>query len=162
MSVVAVKKYPDKIVLGADSQVTIGQNKDKISKIFKINEEFGFGVVGLAKDCMLFYYFQQTNKIKETNTIEDIYDYLLKYADFVKDKTGVWGAESQFLIVNKNKAFKASINYVEEIEDYCAIGSGEDFAQTALYFNKDVEEAIKVACDLTIYCGEPIITYKFK
>lgn len=87
---------------------------------------------------------------------------MIKFRDFIKDKTGSYDLESDFIIINKGKAFRYFYEYVSEITDYETIGSGRDFAATALYFGKTTHEAVKVACDLTIYCGEPVITYEFK
>ena len=42
------------------------------------------------------------------------------------------------------------------------VASTGEYARAALYLGHDVREAIKVACDLTIYCGEPIEIYEVK
>ena len=162
MSIIAVKKYNDKIILGADSQRTIGGLKEETIKVFKVNEDFGFGHCGLSRNSMLFYYFIQTNSIKISNTIEDIYDFMVKFRDFLKEKTTDWKCESDFIIINKGKIFKYTFDSIFEINEYDAIGSGKDFAKAALYLDKSVYDAVKIACDLTIYCSEPITIYEFK
>lgn len=163
MSVVAVKIYVDKIVIGADSQQTTGQLKDNTTKLIKVNDKFYFGHAGLGSETMLFYAFSKTNVISEHNELTDIYDYLIKFTDYVKDKTTKYGLESDFIIVNNGKAFITSNTfYVKEIIDFAAIGSGREFAITALHLGKTVEEAIKVACDLTIYCAEPITLFEIQ
>lgn len=34
-----------------------------------------------------------------------------------------------------------------------AAGSGNDIARTALHLGRDAREAVKIACDLNVYCG---------
>jgi len=162
MSVCAVKKYENKIVLCADSIMVSGLNKDVTTKIFKINDSFGFAMSGLGRDAQLFYSFTKTNMIATKNDIDDIYDYLIKYSDYVKEKTGVWTCESSFLIVNNGKVFSSLKNVeVFEIDDFYAIGAGQDFALAAMKLGHTVEVSINVACDLSHYCSVPIITFEF-
>jgi ATP-dependent protease HslVU (ClpYQ) peptidase subunit len=52
--------------------------------------------------------------------------------------------------------------FVKEIVDYTAIGAGMDFALSALYLGNSVEESIKAACHLSVYCEEPINLMKVK
>ena len=46
---------------------------------------------------------------------------------------------------------------VFRVNDYYAIGAGDDFARGAMYMGASPEEAVKVACDLCVYVSEPII-----
>lgn len=57
MSVACVKIYNDRIVLGADSIVVYGdmQEKQKDSKIRKINDCSGFASSGYAKEIEFFF-----------------------------------------------------------------------------------------------------------
>jgi hypothetical protein len=52
--------------------------------------------------------------------------------------------------------YDLSVNYHE----YWAVGSGWGYARTALHLGKTVEEAIKVVCELTIFCAPPIAIHE--
>lgn len=79
--------------------------------------------------------------------------------DFVrwrKDYAGGDPFDSSFIIVYKDKIFEVFGFSIIEITDYVAIGSGFEMATAALYLGHSPKEAVKVACDLTNYVGEPI------
>ena len=40
---------------------------------------------------------------------------------------------------------------------YEAIGAGLDYALAALYLGHTVEDSVKTACELSVYCEQPII-----
>ena len=48
--------------------------------------------------------------------------------------------------------------HVEEIDDFAAIGAGRDYAYAALYLGATPKEAVEVACELSCYVSEPIVT----
>jgi len=81
MSVVAVKKYLDKIVIGADSiRISYGssQEKDKQAKLYRIGKEIVLGDVG---DCAVGALFREFlgNHAPKTN---DEYGYTNLFAEF--------------------------------------------------------------------------------
>jgi len=51
---------------------------------------------------------------------------------------------------------------VQRVEKFEAIGAGSDFALAALFLGKDSREAVEVACQLSIYCEEPIISFEMR
>ena len=55
------------------------------------------------------------------------------------------------------KCFSTNRLFVFRVNDYYAIGAGDDFARGAMYMGASPEEAVKVACDLCVYVSEPII-----
>ncbi len=50
--------------------------------------------------------------------------------------------------------------FIDKIKGYEAIGSGMEYAKAALHLGHTVKESLKVACDMTIYCGEPLEIYE--
>ena len=66
--------------------------------------------------------------------------------------------DNQYLIAYKDKAFYCSSGYVGEVTDYFAIGAGQNYARAALYLGHSPAEAVKVACALSCYVDEPIVT----
>ena len=66
---------------------------------------------------------------------------------------------NEYLIASKGKCFMCyGCSYVGEVKDFYAIGAGEDYAKAALYLGHSPAEAVKVACALSCYVDEPIIT----
>ena len=66
---------------------------------------------------------------------------------------------NEYLIASKGKCFMCyGCVYVGEVRDFYAIGAGEDYAKAALYLGHSPAEAVKVACALSCYVDEPIIT----
>jgi ATP-dependent protease HslVU (ClpYQ) peptidase subunit len=158
MSIVAVKIYKNKIVIGADSFVGFGygsQLKDRNVKIFQHND-MTVGCVGYASDCTLFRLFTQ-NRQPKTATEDDIVEFFVEFIDWCKKKDGSYKCESSFIIVFHKKAFYIDAGfYIKEIKKYYSMGAGQDMAQTALMLGKDVKESIAVACEMSCCCEKPI------
>lgn len=143
MSIVIAKKTKNGFIFGADSQVTCGSRKGTTIKIFKSRKEEGMfiGVVGCLRDCQIL---EKVNDLLDVNAIRreeldefSIIDYtvpklmkeLEKEHRLVAEKDGTIGWDSCTIIVYKDKAFKIDGDFtVEEIKDFAAIGSPQDFA----------------------------------
>jgi 20S proteasome alpha/beta subunit len=163
MSVVAVKVYDDKIVIGADSQSTsYWHNKDSTNKIYKISNSFVIGGVGYTSHNQMMYLFCETNKPAGSRK-RDILEFFVQFNDWMRKKTDDFRPYNSFLIVFGDKAFWVTNDLmIKEITDYCAIGSGMEYAKAGLYLGKTVQDSIRIACDLTIYCSGPIERYEVK
>jgi len=163
MSVVAVKVTKEKIVIGADSiLVSHGttQEKDKFAKLNKVNDII-VGDVGDAQEGGLFLMFCRTRKPREAS-IEAIIEFMSEFQDWMKSKTDESKLTNEYILIIERKAFLVEGFFVKEIIDYTAIGAGMDFALSALYLGNSVEESIKAACHLSVYCEEPINLMKVK
>jgi ATP-dependent protease HslVU (ClpYQ) peptidase subunit len=156
MSVVAVRVEKNRIIIGADSILVSGstQEKDKLAKLFQ-NEFMVVGDVGEAQEGALFQIFSKTRKPRESS-VEAITEYLFDFFSWKKEKTESTELVNSYIIIFENKAFLVEGFYVKEVKDYTAIGAGMDFALASLYLGSTVEEAIRTACHLSIYCEEPI------
>jgi len=157
MSVVAVKIEKDKITIGSDSIIVYGgstQEKYKYSKLNKVNDII-IGDVGETQEGFLFLLYCKTRKPREASC-DAMVEFMFDFVQWMKDKTDVSKSTNIYLIVFGGKVFYIEGYYVKEIEDYFAIGTGMDFSLSALYLGKSVEESIKAACHLSIYCEEPI------
>jgi len=159
MSVVAVRKEKSKITIGADSIRISGwgtQEKDKLAKLFQVGKETVLGAVGNAAVNALCREFLE-NHLPKTNTE---YGWTMLMQDFASHlsemKSGPKFEESAFIVVYKDKIFFLAGYFVREIKDYYAIGAGADYALAALYLGASVEKAIKTACELSIFCEEPV------
>ncbi len=156
MSVVAVKVTKNKITIGADSILVSGwtQEKDKLAKLNEVNGMV-IGDVGDAQEGALFLIFCKTRKPREAS-VEALVEFMSEFQDWLGKKIDVTTLENQYVIVLENKAFMIEGFFIKEVTDYTAIGAGMDFSLSALYLGNSVEESIKAACHLSVYCEEPV------
>lgn len=157
MSVVAVRVNKDKIEFAADSIVISGATKrDNNVKLFEINQMI-IGGVGYAQETSLLSVFAKTHSPLD-NTEKAILDFFFEFGKWKKDLNLGFDSENIYIFGYKGKAFYVQNLYVREVTDYEAIGAGRDYALSALYLKHSAKEAVKVACELSCYVSEPIIT----
>ena len=163
MSVVAVKVYKDKIVMSADSIIVSGwQDKTPVgnNKLFEVNNMI-IGSAGDAQELTHMYLFAENHSpldMTERGVIKFMNEFRLwRIAEFgVSSEKQV---SNDYLIASKGKVFLCNgVCYIGEVKDFYAIGAGEDYAKSALYLGHSPAEAVKVACALSCYVDEPIIT----
>lgn len=158
MSVVAVKIYPKEIHLAADSFVSMSydtQRKDESVKIFQ-NEKMTVGGVGYAGDISFLRSFALTRH-PSSPTEEAIVDYIVEFVEWARKKKNDYFLQSDFIIVFKGEVFFISADlYIKNVKDFYAIGAGQDYATAALYLKHSAEEAVAIACDISIRCEKPV------
>jgi ATP-dependent protease HslVU (ClpYQ) peptidase subunit len=156
MSVVAVKVKKNKIIIGADSILVSGwtQEKDKLAKLNKVNGMV-IGDVGDAQEGGLFLLYCKTRKPREAS-VDALIEFMSEFQDWLNNKIGESKLENQYVIVFGEKAFVMEGFFIKEVTDYTAIGAGMDFALSALYLGNSVQDSIKAACHLSVYCEEPV------
>lgn len=158
MSVVAVRVYKDKIIIGADSFVGFSRDtqlKDKDVKLFKQNGMI-IGGVGYARDVSLLKLFSRDRKPARSDE-DSIIDFITEFIEWAKKRIKDYELETEFTIIYNNKAWFLSPGlYLKRIKDYRAMGAGQDIAQAILFLGKGVKDAIDIACELSIYCEKPI------
>lgn len=161
MSVVTVRVYKNRIDMAADSICVRGgakmNNSDrKMTKLFRYKDTV-VGGVGRAEENSLFQRYMKSHILKEV-TEDGVIDFLIEFSKWKKDLCNDANIDNSYLIASKGKVFYTNGLFVVPIDDYYAIGAGEDFARGAMYVGATPEEAVKVACDLCVYVSEPIIT----
>lgn len=146
MSIVIAIKGKDRIYLAADCQNTAGNSKMNLTnennlKIWKtkgLNNSF-ICHTGVCRDIGIIRYnsFVPADvknidmEFVQGKMVYDIFNKLDEYG-FTTNENGPH-IESELLFSYKDKAFAIfSALYVIEIEDYRALGSGEDFAMGSL------------------------------
>ena len=162
MSVLVAIKEKDRVVVGVDIRMSCGEayadSYSRRPKAVHLNDKRDI-IIGAVGNCGLVDVMRQ---IITEYRIADIYkidrSYIVKYIlpalivnvrDYeLTDKEGKM--DGRILIAVKDKAFVISGNYiVDEIQNYVAMGSGEDAARGSLLtsepFLKSPEERIKIA-----------------
>lgn len=178
MSLVIAIKNKNRIVLGADKQVSTGDSKDHTNtKIWAVEELPGaiMGSVGSARASQVIQYSNVIDKnlLNEEITTDFVICSLaptieagLK-ANGVKVEIPEEGAcemmPNSFIFAYKDNAWMIWNDFsVTEITDYFAIGSGSDVARGALYATEDknpferIVTCIDAAADSTLFVDNGI------
>ena len=178
MSLVIAIKDKDRIVLGADKQVSAGDSKDHtITKIWAVEELPGaiMGGVGSARASQIIQYANiiDKNLIGKDISTEYVICALaptiaegLKRNGFNIDAKEDGVCEmmpNSFIFAYKDKAWMIWNDLsVTEIGDYLAIGSGSDVARGALFATKRhnpferIVTAIDAAAESTLFVDDGI------
>ena len=177
MSIVVAVVGKKDIHLACDSQVTYGDDHKSFSstdKIIKCGTNY-IGIVGDASFDQIFLdYYRSLKKKPLLNNKTNIFKFSLEFHVQLRDRyfinedhtsedvDDVVSSKMEYIIANKYGLFKIFENrYIEEVLNYCAIGSGTPYALGSLYeselVGKNPEEsaklAIKVAKHFDLYCG---------
>lgn len=160
MSVCAVRKTADAITVSCDTQLTCDTTiSSQFLEFTKMFEKHGIIVAGAGpiREINLLKIFLEKNLIGEPSE-ENILMFMFDFSQFKQQMGLPVEIECQFIFVIGDKIFSVIQGEVLEIPEYYAIGSGQDFAQAALFLGHSTEESVKVACNLNVYCHEPIKT----
>lgn len=167
MSVAAVKIFNDKIVIGADTQITFsdGQHKKSIENAKLWHGKYlTFACVGNVAEFSQFSIYCEKNEHRFSSIVDiSSRSFVLNYfCFFMKWRANKLGLEDSSLVCSYILVFNERVflvdgdMYITEIKDFIAIGSGMDYAATALTLGSTVEVAIDVACKLCVFCQPPI------
>ncbi|NET55094.1 MAG: hypothetical protein F6K47_02495 [Symploca sp. SIO2E6] len=162
MSVVAARKYPDKLVFASDSIRVSGYLKethrvtgDERGKLFEVNNMI-IGSVGYIMELSFMQIFAR-NHSPASPTVEAVLDFMVEFYSWAKGKDDSFGRKNEYLLGIEDEIFRVCDSYlVEKINEFGAIGAGEHFALTAMYLDKSPQEAIEIANKLCVYCSDPI------
>ncbi len=162
MSIIVVKKYPDKIVLGCDSQATHWWNKQITEEPVKLVDlgDIVVGSAGFVKVTKLLHTYISQRKVTKLHDEVDILNFIKDFEKWIKDNTvgsDIKMSDNEFIFVKDDKIWTVKEGYlIEEVEHFTAIGSGYDKALMALELGHDVEETVKAVCKFDLFCSEPV------
>jgi ATP-dependent protease HslVU (ClpYQ) peptidase subunit len=160
MSVVACRILDNGYDIAADSQVTLGQTKttgqtNTFSKLYESNN-LVVGSVGSAEELSLFRLFMETRRPAQASEYA-LLEFMAEFANWKKERTDKTGIENTYMIGIGGLVFTVQGWHICKIKSYDAIGSGADYALSALYLGHTAENAVLTATELSIYCEQPII-----
>lgn len=182
MSVVVAIKQNGRVFIGADSQVTRGGTRSTLKnpnnyKIWKVKDVDNClmahvgnvreaSVIRVMDDLVTDYNVFKGHigfEFMVKSVVPDIISELKKYG-YIEDKEYFKGLESRFLFAYKDMLFLINTDgCVLEIDDCCAIGSGECEAVGSLLSTEGeapearIVKAIKASAASDIYVDYPII-----
>lgn len=187
MSVVVAIKDKDRILVGCDSQVTLGYTKSILKSQLKIwkpedDKEIVMGLVGAFRDTNILStakeWIEELPKLKnEINfkyivrtVVPKVFKELNSYGR-MKIKDGIQSLDSNVMFAYKDKAYQIEGDgCVIEIDDILADGSGYRLCLGAWNSLKDKDipikekliQVIKAACESDLYVNYPIIIMNTK
>ncbi|MHA1866844.1 MAG: hypothetical protein ACTSXD_02125 [Candidatus Heimdallarchaeaceae archaeon] len=146
MSCVVGIKYKDKIYMGADSCVTKGGDRVLTLTDPKIFRRKQF-LIGFCGELRVGQFLKHTNIPKDIDTVDKLVEFMKtifenegfirKGKDFDEPTLSV---EAEFIVAYHGRIYiiGADLSVIEDGKnDYCAIGSGADFALGSLYTTKN-------------------------
>jgi ATP-dependent protease HslVU (ClpYQ) peptidase subunit len=163
MSVVAARKYADKLTFASDSIAVSGfmlKETQRVTgtergKLFEVNNMI-IGGVGSVMEISFMQIFAR-NHSPAAPTIEAVLDFMIEFYGWAKGKDSDFSRRNDYLLGIDSEIFRVCDSYlVQKINEFSAIGAGEHFALTAMYLDKTPEEAVKIANELCIWCSEPV------
>jgi hypothetical protein len=126
------------------------------TKIVK-TEVLTIGCSGSYQNFVLLQEFVQIAKPPVQPNIVAVMGFFLSFNNWKYEQFDVSTDDSRFLIAFQDKIFRCEPeNLVYEVEDFDAIGSGEDFARAALLLGTTTHQAVRVACKLSPTCSLPV------
>lgn len=164
MSVVAVKKCDKKIKIAADSIIVSGwtqvEKTSKMAKLIKVNDMI-IGSSGLASEILLMENFALTHQPHQA-TEREVLNFFIEFNKYMAD-LGLGKYTNSFILCYKGKVFIIDESFfIDEVEEYAAIGCGRDYALSALYLGHSARKAVETACELCAFVSKPIIEYEMK
>lgn len=162
MTVVAVRKYKDRIVMSSDSQTTYGDmyktekeavSADDVGKIFMENGML-IGCSGHVSESTFLKLFAKNHKPKSADA-DGMLEFLLEFRDWIAKRTAepAYKLHNCIFIVYEAKIFSCWQMDVQEKTNFWATGSGMFLALAALHLGESPEKAVDIAKQYDLYCG---------
>ena len=152
MSVIAAKKYDDRIEVACDTALTLGpltKPKGILNKITYYEEHGALvGVTGYARHISAIDYFSHKNKMWKQHEVP----LCVRIGEEMKNCCGDEDDGSEIILIKDGKIFLIEKWLPIEINDYISIGSGANYAECLMHIGKSPEESVKVAMELNCYC----------
>jgi ATP-dependent protease HslVU (ClpYQ) peptidase subunit len=162
MTVVAARKYADRIEFAADSIVTRGSTQitDRSIDSPKLFQQNGLtiGLTGALAEGSLMQIFTRNHK-PASASLEGMIDFLFEFEGWVRNRDTSFTIGNSYLVGFEGKLFRTYPRFdVFEVSEFDAIGAGQDFAITAMHLEKTPTEAVSIACALSVWCSLPVST----
>ena len=155
MSVIAVRKYKDRIEIASDSQMTSGYEKDlNANKIVQVKDILiaSAGSYPTFKLVCFFYEHVYTEKI---NAIKDVVSFFIAYTKYCNENKidKRTHNENIFFLISNYKIFQFHSFDVCIVKNYAVFGTGGRNAIAGLDMGLSPKEAVKLAIKHDLYCG---------
>jgi ATP-dependent protease HslVU (ClpYQ) peptidase subunit len=161
VTVIAGKIEEDKIVIGSDGQRTWGWQAKEVLQDGKLivlpDIIVGGAGYGSHNNHMAVYL---TSHKPQSSEKRDILQFFVEFNQWCDKMIKNFESQNCWLLAYDGRLTSVTYDLSVNYHDYWAVGSGWEYARTALHLGKTVEEAIEVACELTIFCAPPILIHE--
>lgn len=163
MTVIACRKYPDRIAFAADSMLSIGDNHivpKQVTNHCKLIQQNSLvvGASGLVFESELMGVFSRNHKPARAD-LESVLDFFLDFRDWARKKDESLKPGNSYLICLEGKVFESdNALRVSEVVEFSAIGCGWQYALTAMTLGQHPEGAVQTTINLSQFCGGAIQT----
>lgn len=161
MTVIAARVESDRIVMACDSRVSRGwhgKNTGYPSKIIA-GSDFAVGASGSAMVAPLLAAYAKDHGIGSGGDLR-VTEWCFEFLEFCKKHTGEFKQDAHLLLAHKSGLYSIYEWLPVRVSDYCAIGSGFEHAEAAMYLGRSPEEACDVAINMAFGCGGDIKTHE--
>lgn len=174
MSVILVKKYKDKIIIGADAQETSNNNQKEIinlSKLREVEPEIYIAGAGDGHICSLLYTYAEKNSLTEVMSAWSLVEYFKNFQEWITNEIYCEAENNknllercQFVIICNKRVWQFTDFYVRELEidEYTSVGCGSQAALACMSLNISIEEALTAVCKVDSFCSLPINIFEIK
>ena len=173
MTTIVAVQYKDKVVIGADSQVTgSGGRRQSHREMVKITERSLYLIAGSGEcaPCDIAQHIWQP-PIPKASDVNDLYHFMISKVvpslkNCFKDNEYKWNeadadgeTKFAFLIAIGGQVFEIAddMSVALDSRGFYGVGSGSDYAIGALCAGVDLETALKVAANNDVYTSAPFI-----
>lgn len=171
MTTIAARVANGKVKIAWDTQATAGSRASfGINKVMKINDQFAIGIAGRLRYANLIHR-ASVNKIHPFDLSQpdfDGYGWLLDEAvpawmKAVKRELDNlpeddWGAPDGIgIIALGGHVYELGIDFsIQPVDGFTSIGSGGQFAMSAMHLGKSPKQAVEIASQLDLFTGGQI------
>lgn len=168
MSVIAAKKYKDKIVIGSDQQISFWRDKEKKDekvpiKLHKISDNIIFGSAWSCAESNCMKMFLEHYEPKLVTDLKSVFEMIKQFKEWWKYYWWNERCENEYILITNSKIYQIIWwDYIEEVDEFTAIWSWWMKAMACLHTWADIETTLKAVCAYDLFCSEPIILYTVK
>lgn len=163
MSVVAVKRYDDKIVIASDSICMRGTQKIQMCKLVK-SDKHKHLVAGFVGEGRFVEFGKDyvKNVVPKGNEFKDITAYIDGLIDMIQEFFGLENAVEIYegfsiILVFNDRIWSADMGCIAEVpEGHYSIGAAMIETDTLMHIGKSPKEAIEIATEINTAIALPV------
>lgn len=167
MTTIVMKEFPDRIEVAFDSKVSNGYSfwELKEPKVAEVNGMW-FGVAGRLRALQAIHHMSLNPPAKDvkgeelTRWVHRVLVPKLRQVIHEAIPDGAWDSQSGVLAVINKEVYEidADFTVTQSVDGVFAIGSGSEYAKSALKFGASVKESVEFASREDIWTGFKVKT----
>jgi ATP-dependent protease HslVU (ClpYQ) peptidase subunit len=122
-------------------------------------QDFIVGGAGLLSHINYMQLFAETHRPLSSRK-RDVLEFFAEFNEWADKKIKSFESHNHWLLAFDGKLISVGSDLSISYHDFWAVGSGWEYARTAMHLGHDVRSALRVACELTVLCAEPIVIHE--